>query len=432
MLSLWCRLVVGVGSGQRANGAARAVSIGCGLAGCVGCGFREPVAHVFAESVPCPGAGPDARSDGGRSGADDHVERDDPGAAAGLGPLCAPPGGGSPGMLPQGPYLDWGNPAATMAEMQRFIQEVRADYHYFAPEGSKPLGFNEIELSTTLAFPFLRNAQTPLLITPGFATYFWQGPNSTMPPAPADMPAYTFDTYLDTAWNPKVNNRFGGELDGRVGVYSDFRGLDTQSLRVTGRALAVLALTPDQVVKVKLGLWYLNRVRYKLLPDFGIVWQPNADTHFDILFPNPKFTQRLQSFGNTEWWWYASGDYGGDAWTIRRGKEFGAVNPGAMDEVDYNDIRIALGLEFKRLTGAGLSARSRSAGRSTGRSTIGAETRARIRRPRRFFCAGAWLTEFAVAEASYKISDLPPQKPLTCTETQRPGPSFLRPALALR
>ena len=71
---------------------------------------------------------------------------------------------------------------ATMAQMQRFIQAVRVDYHYFAPEGSNPLGFNEIELNTTLAIPFLRTAQTPLLITPGFTAYFWQGPNSALPP----------------------------------------------------------------------------------------------------------------------------------------------------------------------------------------------------------------------------------------------------------
>lgn len=29
--------------------------------------------------------------------------------------------------------------------------------------------------------------------------------------------------------------------------------------------------------------------------------------------------------------------------------------PGELDEVDYNDIRIALGLEFRQLAGAGLS-----------------------------------------------------------------------------
>ena len=41
-------------------------------------------------------------------------------------------------MFPQGPYIDWGHPAATMAQMQRFIQDVRVDYHYFAPEGRTP------------------------------------------------------------------------------------------------------------------------------------------------------------------------------------------------------------------------------------------------------------------------------------------------------
>ena len=128
---------------------------------------------------------------------------------------------------------------------------------------------------------------------------------------------------MESAGERPVRRRAGRAA---VGVYSDFRGLDTQSLRVTGPALAVMAF--DQAVKVKFGVWYLDRVRYKLFPVGGIVWTPNADTRFDILFPNPKFTQRLQSFGNTEWWWYASGDYGGDAWTVRRGKESGAVIPG--------------------------------------------------------------------------------------------------------
>ena len=66
----------------------------------------------------------------------------------------ATPPPGSSAILPQGPYIDWGHPMATVAKMQRFIQAVRVDYHYFAPEGSNPLGFNEIELNTTLAIPF--------------------------------------------------------------------------------------------------------------------------------------------------------------------------------------------------------------------------------------------------------------------------------------
>ncbi len=267
-------------------------------------------------------------------------------------PYATPPAGSS-AVFPQGPYMDWGHPAATVAQMQRFIQDVRADYYYYAPIGSKPLGLSDIELSTTLAIPFLRNAQTPLLITPGFAAYFWQGPDSPPPlPPPADMPAETFDAYLDLAWNPQLNDRFGGELSIRTGIYSDFRAFDEDSIRLTGRALAVMTFSP--ATKIKFGIWYLNLVHNKLLPVGGVVWSPNPDVRFDILFPNPKFTERLPTVGATEWWWYFSGNYGGDAWTIKRGTEPGGL-AGALDQADYEDIRIALGLDFKRLAGAGLS-----------------------------------------------------------------------------
>ena len=166
------------------------------------------------------------------------------------------------------------------------------------------------------------------------------------------MPAYTFDAFLDLAWNPQLNDRFGGELSVRTGVYSDFRGFDEDSIRVTAKAMAVMTFSP--ATTVKFGLWYLNLVHNKLLPAGGVVWSPNPNVRFDILFPNPKFTQRLTTIGSTKWWWYFSGDYGNDAWTIRRGKETGGLD-GALDQVDYTNIRIALGLEFKRLAGLGLT-----------------------------------------------------------------------------
>ena len=251
-----------------------------------------------------------------------------------------------PGLMPQGNYLQLGLPGMSIAQMQRFLQEVRVDYHYFAAMGSQPLGINDLELSSTFALPFLYNRQTPLLITPGFAAHFWQGPES-QPPTPADMPPETFDAYLDAAWNPQVNQWFGGELDARVGVYSDFRGFDVQTVRLTGSGLAVV--TFNEAFKTKFGIWYLDRVAYKLLPVGGVVWSPNPDVRFDILFPNPKFSQRLTTMGDTDWWWYVSGFYGGGAWTIKRGPD--SPLSGSLDLVNYNDIRIAVGLEFKRPRG---------------------------------------------------------------------------------
>ena len=277
----------------------------------------------------------------------------------------APPGSGAaPALLQQDPYLQpgqLGSPSAYIASMQRLLQEVRFDYHWFAGHGSthpNELGINDVELSATFAWPLFGNPQAPLLITPGFAVHYWDGPLSVNPfpaatPNPADMPPRTYDAYLDTAWNPQLTPTFGGELDVRIGVYSDFNKWEEDSLRYMLKGMAVLTFSPS--IKFKAGVWYIDRVKIKILPAGGIVWSPNPDVRFDILFPNPKLTQRFTTVGNTEWWWYVSGDYGGGSWTVTRANVPGSTVGGQLDQVDYNDIRVALGLDFKRLTGMGVN-----------------------------------------------------------------------------
>lgn len=236
-----------------------------------------------------------------------------------------------------------------MAQAHRFLQDVRLDYHWFAGHGSNTneLGINDADMSATFAIPFFMTQQAPLLITPGFAFHLWDGPQSTGGD-PADMPPLTYDAYLDVAWNPQLTPFLGGELSVRTGVYSDFQEFTTESLRVTGKGMAVLTFSPT--IKVKAGVWYLDRVHVKLLPAGGIVWTPTPDVRFDILFPNPKFTQKFAVCGDTEWWWYFSGEYGGGTWTIKRAGENGFV-PDSIDTVSYDDIRLALGLEFTRCGG---------------------------------------------------------------------------------
>ncbi len=272
----------------------------------------------------------------------------------------ATPGGTPSALLPQDPYYQ-SSPAVNIATMQKFLQHIDLDYHWFAGHNGQTrhseLGINDVELSATFAFPLFFNSQTPLLVSPGFAVHYWEGPLSVQPlaasdPAPADLPPRTYDAYLDAAWNPQVTDYFGGELEARIGIYSDFYRVAGDSLRVTGKGVAVLKLSPS--VKLKAGAWYLNRNQVKILPAGGICWSPNADVYFDILFPNPKIGKRLTTWGNTEWWVYASGDYGGGKWAIRRenGLPPNAFYPdtnGTFDTFDYNDIRVALGLEFHTL-----------------------------------------------------------------------------------
>jgi hypothetical protein len=96
-------------------------------------------------------------------------------------------------------------------------------------------------------------------------------------------------------------------------------------------------------LKVKAGVLYLDRVRVQLLPAGGVVWTPvnQPDLRLELLFPNPKITMRVTTYRNTDWWAYLRGEYGGGSWTIERVS-------GASDQVDYNDVRIALGLEWDR------------------------------------------------------------------------------------
>ena len=173
-----------------------------------------------------------------------------------------------------------------------------------------------------------------------------------LPPPPPDLPPRTYDAYLDAAWNPQVTTWFGGELNFRIGVYSDFNNVDTDAIRYMGKGLAVLTFSPS--IKIKAGVWYLDRVVVKILPAGGICWTPNPDVYFDILFPNPKIGKRLTTWGNTDWWLYCSGAYGGGTWQITR-KNGLTPDPscpmnGQADVFDYNDIRVAVGLEFNTLS----------------------------------------------------------------------------------
>jgi hypothetical protein len=249
--------------------------------------------------------------------------------------------------LPQDPYFQYGQPAAPAMAMTKVIQNVKLDYHWFAGNGDHELGINDVELSVTAAVPFFFNAETPLLVTPGFAVHYWSGPISDpASPNPADLPPRTYDAYLDTAWNPQVLPWLGAELSFRIGAYSDFnKKVTTDTLRFLGNGFGVITLSPN--FRIKAGVMYLDRNKIKLLPSGGIVWTPNPDVYFNILFPNPKIARRLINYGTTEWWIYAAGDYGGGAWQITRADLPFSPVANSYDNFDYNDIRVSVGLEFK-------------------------------------------------------------------------------------
>jgi len=251
-----------------------------------------------------------------------------------------------PSLMPQGdPFLhpDEGafDPALQSAPFyQRFqpVHRIAVEHTYLPPLGDNELGLNETEVSATFAFPH-RPGVAPLLVTPGFAVQWWDGP--IFP----EMPPQTYSAWLDVSWHPQVTPWFGASLAVRPGVYSDFEHVTSDSVRIKGSGLAIFTLSSRwQIVA---GAVYLDRNKVKILPAGGFVWTPTDDVRWELIFPQPKLAQRLVTYGNTNVWWYVGAEYGGDSWTV----ESEAVLPGVRDQVDYNDIRVYVGLEWKPVEG---------------------------------------------------------------------------------
>lgn len=250
----------------------------------------------------------------------------------------AGPGTQPPALLPQGGYIQ---PDGMMAQPQRLLDEIRFDYTFLNGNSAQELGVDSLELSATFAFPFLYNA-APLLITPGFAVHYFEGPVTEALPGGPDLPPRVYDAFLEAGWQPTITNWLSADLAASVGVYSDFQRWGSDAIRVRGHGLGIFKLTPQ--FSVAAGVAYINRNRVKLLPAGGVIWTPTPDARWEILFPRPRIAQRFTTVGNTDWWWYVAGEYGGGAWAIERAMGFD-------DNFDYNDLRLILGLEWMTFGG---------------------------------------------------------------------------------
>ena len=256
-------------------------------------------------------------------------------------------------LYPDGLPFDWQQGTygyqssdGSLVRFQKFLQRLGMEYTWLAGNGGlDDFELTRAEFAATFGIPVLHNVDTPLLVTPGFAFNWLEGPIGDpmppvmMPPIPRgpDLPGQLYDAYLDFSWYPKPFEWFGAELGVRTGVWSDFDSVNSDSVRILGRGLGVISITPQ--MEVLIGAVYLDRLRVKVLPAGGVHWRPNQDWDLYLVFPNPKIRRRFPRAGNTDWWWFASGEYGGGSWTVDR--------VGLADRIDYNDIRFSLGLEFE-------------------------------------------------------------------------------------
>jgi len=207
--------------------------------------------------------------------------------------------------------------------------------------GSAPhaLGEYQAELRGTFALP-LPSRRHPLLLMPGFAVHWLEGPKA------ADLPPRLYDAYLQLRWLHKLSSRWSADLSVTPGVYSDFEQSSHEAIRTSGHFGAMWDWTPT--TKIALGVVYLDRRDYRILPFAGMIWEPSPDVIFELMVPRPKIARRVYWYGamtdDVQDWVYLAGEIGGGTWAMRR-------TDGTDDVVTYSDLRLILGLERKVLFG---------------------------------------------------------------------------------
>jgi len=306
-----------------------AIAVMVALTATAALGQRVQFPSRLYQNGPIPGAAPPSVT------LDGSIQPVQPLAPAPWDPYANPTA--QPQTAPLYPENGLIRPDGTVAAPYRVINAARLNFTWLYGDGSENdrLDVKTVDANVSFAFPFLYNP-APLLITPGFTFHFLDGPNT--PPDTAGLPPVLYDAYVDAGWKPVITSWLSADLGTRVGIYSDFHAVNSDSIRVISRGLAEIHFSSH--LSVSFGIIFADRIRVKLLPAGGITWTPNEDTRWELVFPYPKIAQRLTTIGNTDVWGYVRGSYGLGSWTIRRQLD------GIDDRIDINDIRTAVGLEF--------------------------------------------------------------------------------------
>jgi len=259
---------------------------------------------------------------------------------AGRGPFREVPGPEQPGLsMPELP-LAAPDPDEPRGSRPGVFQNVILESTWLAPgAGADDFGVLDLDLRSVFGFP-CPTRSSPLVVTPGFAVHFFDGPTQS------DLPGEVYDAYAQFRWTHRLLPRLRADAAVTPGWYSDFRQGSGEALRISGHGVGIYTWSPT--AKIVLGLSYLDRKDVEFLPVGGLVWTPNEDTSFELVSPRPRIARRVTWFGSRgdaiQDWVYVAGEFGGGAWAVRRAS-------GLDDLVTYRDYRLILGTERKRTGG---------------------------------------------------------------------------------
>jgi hypothetical protein len=139
----------------------------------------------------------------------------------------------------------------------------------------------------------------------------------------------------------QVRQRLGPlafDLASAVQASSDFNGNAHRGIQYPGHGVGYLTVRPE--LDLVFGVDYLDRGDIKLLPVAGLIWTPNTEMRFELVFPRPRAVFQLTDRRRL----YVAGELGGGTWAIKR--------PTLDDDLaTYRDLRVCVGLEYVETDG---------------------------------------------------------------------------------
>jgi len=231
------------------------------------------------------------------------------------------------------------------------FQKISFVNTYLPRLGADGFGTYDVELTSVWGVP-LPTKDSPLVITPGFATHWLDGP------AGLDIPSQLHEVYTEFRWLPKIGEQFRADIAVQPGYYSAWDGSTVRAVRILGHGAAIYDWTPT--FQLVLGCAYLDRPDIELLPIVGFIWKPDENAEYRLVFPTPKISWCIEKSSallpsdgihraptpHTDYWLYVAGELGGGTWAIRH-------SDGSSDLMSYSDIRVFMGLENRTIVGLG-------------------------------------------------------------------------------
>jgi len=222
-----------------------------------------------------------------------------------------------------------------------FFQKASLTATWLEGGGLDDVGITELETFFTVALP-APTRKMPLMISPGFAVRFLDGPAGPGSPV---LPPRLYDVTTEFRWLTMIDKRWGIELAATPGIYTDdLDQRDNEAFRLKARGATLFKYNDTK--SFVLGASYLDRNDINVLPIVGIICTPNDDWRYELVFPQSKIARRFAHGCDWDDWFYLAAEFGGDEYSYE-------PVPGTRSRLTYRDVRIRAGVERKRNGGGG-------------------------------------------------------------------------------